>query len=245
MAGTDPLVAVWTSLWERARSLDATDIVERPQVREPFQLLVASLYLQRRALDSFLACGEIHKAIRGVGNTAKPRDVLAIPPDALVHCGDLPQVFGQVNLASASLRLPVAVLEAIEANSAIKPSFDAKALLKYQRNAPRTTAPIDFERGTCANYLEEVGDLGCCSRGAPSLAQAVTALLAHRDDYGHGEVGRPFKLPAPPPETATGMDAWILGREACLNNLYRCKLVQAQHILIATALTGLERAPRG
>lgn len=161
--------------------------------REPFQLMTGALIHLENGLRS-LRDSEFHVLLRPL----PPHE-----PGRLLRCQKLPTFgrdrrlrtqFAQMHLASTSLRLPAAVF--------LHERFSRPALLSHLRTAQQL--------GCC---------LGTAGAAAPSFEVCLALVVAHRDEFAHGEIGD---------ETPE----WHGLRGQVLTASYRCRLAQAQMTLV-------------
>ena len=128
-------------------------------------------------------------------------------------------ILGQMDLASASLRLPVVVEQTCRATSSAAVEF--AHLLKKKPAAP------ELDRAIMAQCWDRTDRLNCCESGPTvDLDLATTIVLLQRDDYAHGEMG-------------TGAAHWNRHRRRHMERFYRCRIVEAQQILIRWTLARL------
>jgi len=99
----------WNKLWFAAVRVVALDHIQGDEAAmEPLQLLVGALIYHRKALESF-SDATLHEPVRQ--DPALLRGLLTLPGDALVErATEKLAVMGGMHLASASLRLPTAIL---------------------------------------------------------------------------------------------------------------------------------------
>ncbi len=116
-----------------------------------------------------------------------------------------------MHLASASARLPSALF----------------LIGKYYLGTLHHFAmQSDWSMERLYGYLKQAEQLPCCKKPMPAgvkkedLPQIHLAIiLAHRDEFGHGEVG-------------DGKDVWRKYREQHFRELLRCRISEAQLRLI-------------
>jgi hypothetical protein len=124
-------------------------------------------------------------------------------------------MLGGIFIASASFRLPVAVLKAVELSADPCESPELKLL---KRDA-------EWDRKTLSSCFPAVKELKCCNKrplgyDPPGrLRNAIVIGVGHRDDFGHGEVGQPLT------------EGYKREREEVLNSLHVCRVLQAQREL--------------
>lgn len=143
--------------------------------------------------------------------------------------GNLNDDLWQMHLASASLRLPPAAFKTTRLYRAEGTRFgDLWSCDKDEW----------IRRKAHSRFLDLQG-LGCeDSTGAllgnseeERLQRAVVAMLVHRDDFGHGEVADVFGN--------ADLKAYLQVREATLDSLCPCRIVETQQVLIRWALDRL------
>ena len=125
---------------------------------------------------------------------------------------DHQEMVGQMHLASAALRLPSAIYEINRIASDPSLREFADETTEYWREAA---------------LISQCIRLGCCSSGKSlGIRSALGAVVLIRNDFGHGEA----------PRGAQKVDS---PRQERLNELYRCRLFEAQQRLISWALERL------
>jgi len=213
----------WKALWEAAiRLFNERDkrITWDRFARESFELARIVLLYQRNAIEMYE--DGIHELLRSAGSI---RAILPIDSEPLFSVLMRSQnvMLGGIFLASASFRLPVAVLKAVEVSA---DPFEGSELRLLRRDA-------EWDRKKFSNLFPRVKILDCCSDGPfgqdddDRLAKAITIALIHRDDFGHGEVGQP-------PTVDYRRD-----REELLTSLRVCRILQAQRELCRWILARL------
>jgi len=213
----------WKPLWDKVLKVyQQTHTRWDRYKREAFELLRAVVVYQRNAIEAFTE-DTLHEVIRPPGGTTTATDLHRYH-DPLFSLIPLPNLdLGRFYLASASFRLPVGVAKAVEADAG---PFETLGLFKKD---------FDWHRPEFQKHFPTVKELGCCkvpSLGATSdekLRNAIVAILVHRDDFGHGEVGHAIK----------DGGAYRRERESVLNQLYVCRILQAQRVLVNWSLDRL------
>ena len=130
------------------------------------------------------------------------------------------ELFATMNLASSSFRICTAHF-LISKNSKSVPN----PLSEFLKNNKR-----DWERDKLVENLKKAVSLGCCRESEDGLTDkiALAIIVAHRDEFGHGEIGIGSKN-----------NLWIKNREPCFRILYPCRIFQAQLKLVELGLTEL------
>jgi hypothetical protein len=199
-------LADWRLVWNKVAPLTAA---ERDRfARESLQLVRAALIYQRNALEMFEE-PELHDLLRlpaasvTTAGDWPPGDDVLFP--ALMASPDLR--LGGIFLASASVRLPVAVLKAVELSAS---PFEEGEIRLLERES-------EWRRSTISGLFDKIKLLGCCEDGSLTLHEALAIAVVHRDDFGHGELGQPA--------TEGG---YKQRREAVLDTVRVCRLLQAQ-----------------
>ena len=130
-----------------------------------------------------------------------------------------------MHLASAAFRLPVALQKTIEARPGAATVFGDLWGPSNKKGA------LDWRRKEgMFDSFSKVKALGDCAMGAlggtveERLQYATTIITVIRDDFGHGEEGD------------SGPGTYMGDREAVLNTLYTCRIVEAAQLLIDWAL---------
>jgi hypothetical protein len=216
--------------WRALRTLDlrrrATGGWSDEREREAHQLLQAAVLYQAHCFAHFGAV--VHEKWR----------LPPLGPRVGAYAGDddeLPfglflrpnETIGQMHLASAAMRLPVAMERTIAAKpKAARPFTGMPAL--WNGSA--------WLRGTLKDLFPAVRLLGHCADrplGATReerLGRSIAIVMVLRDDFGHGEIGDPATVKA-------GQDTkdYVRYRNDVLNDLYTCRIVEAQQELVRWA----------
>jgi hypothetical protein len=211
--------------WEQARAAYAPDRWKRDDWREPFQLLVGALIYVSNALKE---CPEerFHVSIKSTPQTKVEQLFAKTAPPDFTTDQDLVEVFAQLHLASVSFRLPTAVFLVTR--------------FFYRRTswplADLITIGDDLSRNRLSPFLHSLKGLGCCatrpldcSAGGADLKLGLALVVAHRDEFAHGEIGE-------------GRAEWNKERGAVFQNVHRCRLVEAQLSVIGWGLSQLSSA---
>lgn len=197
-------------LWQKAVQLHASPKTKEEPIREPFELILAALIYHGKALSVFTE-EQLHELVRKTPTPLSPilarnfKDLTA--PDI-----EKEDMLGRMHLASAALRLPVAVLETIDANNSAEEDF--QGLINKETEY--------WNEGKVRKNW--VGD--CC--GPISPRQALAVLLPLRNDLVHGEISKGQRRKNDP-------------REKQLDDTHRCRVVNAQQELISWCLDKLKR----
>ncbi len=215
----------WNKLWSAAVRVAALDHIQGDEAAmEPLQLLVGSLLYQRKALESF-SDATLHEPVRQ--DPALLSGLLALPGDALVErATEKLAVMGGIHLASASLRLPTAILETIDARPRARITFQGLC------SDDKGGRPYDWARKGCSKLFDDPAIGEHCDGSALTLPAALVLLLLFREDFGHGEEGR-------------GKEGrWVTERKSKLDQVRRCRTFEAQRLLIEWGLKALEQPDR-
>jgi hypothetical protein len=208
------------SLWENAKGMLAKQrgLSWDPFARESFELVRVVLLYQRNALELYEET-VLHGRLRNRAAAVTPAPWIG---DALFSVpGASNTVLAGIFVASASFRLPVAVLKAVELSAE---PFEERKLIKRDS---------DWNRDILRGAFKKVKALKCCndsSLGADTgarLLHAITIAVVHRDDFGHGEVGQPT------------VGEFRRERGDVLDELHICRILEAQRELCRWTLTRL------
>lgn len=219
--GTVGHLGEWRALWSKAGAVAARccpdDKFKTREEREAFEFLRTALVYQRNALDAFDPI-RLHEQMRPHERAKTNNTLLRLnePLFRVLSNSDYKATAGPF-LASASVRVSVGVLATIRINRATFPDTPIKGIdvdWKRAEIEQRAFGPIPV-LGHCAD-----GPLG--STRDEVLGNAGVIVLVHRDNFGHGEVG-------------VG-DPYRQRREAMLDSLYICRLLEAQRVLIRWSL---------
>jgi hypothetical protein len=138
-------------------------------------------------------------------------------------------MIGQMHLASAAVRLPVALQRMIEAHSGAEASFGEL----WDVPAHDALAAPDWRRPKMTKSFSTIMALGHCLSSPlggteeERLQRAITIVMVVRDDYAHGEEGYG---PA---------GTYKATRKDVVDSLHTCRVVEAQQVLIAWAIERL------
>ena len=215
--------------WRELRELTRRGLRSEAD-REAHQLLQAAVLYQAHSLPHLGPF--LHEKwrlppqlpIHGVYAGAEDDDLL---PGGFPHPNEM---IGQMHLASAAVRLPVALEKTIAVNT--------KAELPF-RIAPELWNGSSWRRGGLSRLFSAVRDLGHCGDGPfgatrdERLRRAMVIVIVLRDDFGHGEAGDPG---------ATGNQNtrdYVTYRKDVLDDLHACRIVEAQQDIVGWAIEHL------
>ena len=208
MSSIEEAITSWEDLWQLGCS--AFNRSSGGPGLEALELILATLMYQRWALAAFEE-GAFHLTIK-----ENPDVTMAdVATGSLPHLTDRHHVGAGMHLASASVRLPVAIhqIANICGNHA-----DFDGLHSRQK---------EWVRARACRYLDGVQHLEHCS---PSLSRplSIVLLLLVRDEFAHGE-------------ESSGEDHWFRDRQLTLTRVHRCRLVEAQQVLARWAFDSMNR----
>lgn len=215
----------WQALMGLKDRRHADDIAEHK--REALELLHAAVLYQAHSFPHF-------------GSLLHMKWVLpALPPRAGAYWGheteELPfglflspnLTIAQMHLASAAVRLPVALQKTIEAYPAGAEAAFAD-LWGVPLRHPKWRA--DWLRCKIKDRFLKVKALDHCAMSplgttaSECLQHAITVVMVIRDDFGHGEDG------------GFGPDTYRGERQDVVKTLYTCRIVEAHQILVDWAI---------
>lgn len=200
-------VKEWERLW--AQGCRVYKKCQSGGAREALELILAALLYERWALCGFDE-GAFHLEIRE-NPSMTMADLAAGAADPLT---DRHHVGATMHLASASIRVPVALLQLAK-------------ILGRETDFDGLYSKDDWPRARACRYLDEVRNLGHCSPGL-TMPLAIVLVLLVRDEFGHGEEG-------------SGVDHWRHDRGTTMSGLHRCRVVEAQQMLARWAFDGMDR----
>jgi hypothetical protein len=220
-------ISDWDGLWQLAARVASLEHVRTHEPsREPLQLMVGALVYHRKALQSF-SDEALHDLARQ--DPVLTADLLKLTGIGLLSAAtDTLPVLGGIHLASGALRLPAAILETMEARPKARAQFGGL----YDESDK--DGPFDWNRGKCSELFGDRAFREHCEDSAIGLRPALVLLLLFREDFGHGEEGK----------GASGSSqrrGWIEGRKSVLDGIRRCRVFEAQRLLIEWGLTTLEQ----
>jgi hypothetical protein len=188
-------------VWEKLRALPWRARWADDTWREPFQLATGSVLYLANALRMFSDV-EFHQSLR----PQPPARVAALlrgrRPPRFNRARRLRLDFAKMHLASASLRLPAAVC--------------------LREAWVHCKSGGQFSRSALLPSLKEATEVGCCLQkqtAPPSFGVYMALVLAHRDEFAHGEMGDEHKK-------------WHKIRGDVIAATRRCRVVEAQMALI-------------
>ncbi len=218
----------WRALWEAVVRLPTKRENQGTWdrfARESFELVRAAMLYQRNALAMY-EDATLHGLLRPSSGSITITPVPwsdAEPLFPSIMSAPSPML-GGIFVASASFRLPVALLKAVELSA---DPFEEPETKLLEREA-------EWKRSVASGYFPGVKKLGCCDKGPlgtnaiGGLRNALVIALVHRDDFGHGEVGQPVTE-----------GTYRREREEVLDSLYVCRILEAQRELCRWVLTRL------
>lgn len=221
---SDHLFRLWHQAWEKHRQHlkhPASKWVKK-EWREPFELLGAALIYNSNALKC-MPEGALHLKVRtaisspqGAWNLLNERE-----PDFCQNTeGEIKGLFAPMYLASSSFRLSTALFLIYKEILNQVPGI----LLQFLK-----TGLSDWDRKKLENPLKNTKDLKCCLQGkSPDEKVALAMIMAHRDEFAHGEEGK-------------GESWWFRHRSEYSEKFYVCQIFQAQLILAKLASDELSR----
>jgi len=210
----------WTGLWKEAESVfDRKKSWDRI-TRESFELIEATLIYHRNALAMYTP-GGLHGRLRTTTPGA-PSFLRSSTPLFSEITKSTEVKLGNSFIASASFRLPVAVLKAMEIS--ITPFAGLMNWDGYWNlEALRERFPLLKKMGCCKTSI------AAGPGGLEGLKNAIAIVAIHRDDFGHGEIGFPVK------------GNYRTQREGTLDSLHVCRILQAQRELSRWVLKRLDQ----
>jgi hypothetical protein len=118
------------------------------------------------------------------------------------------------------------------------------ALAIILKNWPNNFSPLyrffnknsgDWNRVEVGNNLNKLDSLNCCNNSGAVLTDeiALIIIVAHRDEFGHGEIG-----------IGGGPNSYRNNREKHFGELYPCRIVQAQLKLVELGLNEFAKLPK-
>jgi hypothetical protein len=197
----------WKTLWPLGCRVFNLFAAGDARKREALELVLAALLYERWALDRFDE-GAFHDRIRD-----NPMTMAHLAAGAADPSTDRHHVGATMHLASASIRLPAALHQVAK-------------ILGRGNDFGDLYGPADWQRDPACGYLDEVRQLGHCSRGL-TISLALVLLMLFRDEFGHGEEG-------------SGKGHWRRDRETTMTGLHRCRVVEAQQMLAQWAFENMD-----
>jgi hypothetical protein len=212
----------------------------RDETREIFQLLVASVVYHVNGVVRLRE--EILHNITGIAYVRGRWDTTFVEPmfrksKLPLFTADQPAVdeyMGPAHLSSASFRIATALFQ--------------MSKLGWLPQLKPVTGPRDWKRGDLIEPLCEVSSRGnCIGRLILSpledhdVARRLALLVAHRDEFGHGEKGEDHvgdacdRLGRPP----YNPEDWKSVRQRLFQQCHWCTVVEAQIQLLDLALRSL------
>lgn len=203
--------------WQNLRKQYSEDKWGKEQWREPFELLIAALIYSYNGLINYPQ-NRLHLPIRPVSD--KNNLWQSVLQGQLIPCftsQNGQELFATMSFASSSFRLCTALFLITKSSS-----NTSKALSGFLKDNKK-----DWERDNLVDKLEKATSLGCCSNSGVALTDeiALAIIVAHRDEFGHGEIGK-------------GDRKWVKKRKD-VEILHPCRIFQAQLELMKLGLTEL------
>ena len=215
--------------WQNLRKQYSEDKWGKEQWREPFELLGAALIYSYNGFVNYSE-DRLHSIIHPASSKCLGSD-RSIPwklvlgeeqriPSFGSSKGQ--ELFATMHLASSSFRIYTALFLITK-----NPSNTLKDLSGFLKDNKS-----DWDRDKLVDTLEKATSLGCCSKSGAVLTDeiALAIIVAHRDEFGHGEIGiggRP--------------NSYRNNREKHFGKLYPCRIFQAQLELMKLGLTELDQ----
>ena len=206
------------ALWAMAQPL-AQAIRPGCPIEEPFDLTIASLLYQRTALASFHP-DQLHKLIR----EDRAASIMDCSLSSFLELGaNRPEFVGRMDLASAAVRLPVAVLEIVEALEAGAQSSEPFGCLVARDTGYWREQELSKSASTTT--------LTCCGDGISlDLESSLDVVMLVRNGFGHGEKDK------------RSTSRRRTDREDRLNRTFRCRLIEAEQVLSEWILSKMSQA---
>jgi hypothetical protein len=209
------LLETFGETWQNLCKQASEEKWENEQWREPFELLSAALIYSYNGFTNY-SRSRLHAPIRSAEKLNALWEPLLkeeqIPTLASLGGHEL---FATMHLASSSFRISTALPLIAQSRCGFY-----KELFKKDKS--------DWERKNLVNHLRNVCELGCCRESGTQLKDEVAfaIIVAHRDEFGHGEIGR-------------GGTDWKKERKGLFEQLYPCRIFQAQLKLMKLGLIEL------
>lgn len=191
--------------WEKlCKEFDPAKWQERSW-REPFELLGAALIYSYNGLINYPE-DRLHSCIRPVSDWDSVWNRVLRgqrPPRFTSRVGQ--ELFATVHFASSSFRI-------------------CTSLELIGKSVRRDSLLVD--------HLTQATSLGCCKISKTGLTReiALAMIVAHRDEFGHGEQGQ--------------RSHWAQKRGQVFSQLYPCRILQAQLSLVDLGLDELAKLPK-
>ena len=217
------LFSLWETAWKKHIEQLSASKWNRKKWREPFELLGATLIYSYNGLKHIperVLHSKVRTAIKGRQDVWK--SLSSEKPDFCLLTEDkFKALFATMHLASSSFRLSTALFLVYREISNQK-----KDSLSELLNEDR----FDWDRHKkLKNPLKNTKDLKCCLQGKlPDKKVALAMIMAHRDEFAHGEEGK-------------GKKWWFQHREEYFNEFFLCQILQAQLVLAELASDELSR----
>ena len=205
------LLEYWKEIWGKWPKEFSRAMWQESSWRQPFELLSAALIYSYNGFIKFPEC-RLHLPIRPASDWDSVwRSALSSrrPPSFKSQEGQ--ELFATMHFASSSFRICTAL------------SLITKHVTEHVRG-PLTPFlkpdGSDWKRSELKIYLKRASSLGCCRTSKTAVCNqiALAMIVAHRDEFGHGEEGQG--------------DEWRKMRGEYFRALHPCRIFQAQLLLI-------------
>jgi len=190
----------WSKEFSRAKWQDSS-------WREPFQLMSAALVYSYNGFINFPQSRLHSRGCAACDSDSVWKSLLSGRQLPCSTSQEGEELFATMHFASSSFRICTALFLITKSVKGPLARF-----LKENRS--------DWERKALVNYLEQATSLDCCKKSKTSLTReiALAMIVAHRDEFGHGEKGQGAN--------------WVQNRGQRFSQLYPCRIFQAQLSLI-------------
>jgi hypothetical protein len=201
------LLGSWKQTWEKWPKEFSSAKWQDSSWREPFQLLSAALIYSYNGLINFPQSRLHSRGCAACGSDSVWKKVLSGCQLPCFTSQERQELFATMHFASSSFRICTALF-------LITKSVRGPLAEFLKQNCS------DWKRNKLENYLKQATSLDCCKKSKNNLTKgiALAMIVAHRDEFGHGEKGQGAN--------------WVQNRGQLFSQLYPCRILQAQLFLI-------------
>ena len=193
------------SEWKNRISERKYDWNKGNKIREPLELVGAALTYSYNALQE-IPTEILHNTAHGATDY---KDWKELGKPTFCENDSNNKLFGLMHLASSSFRIPSGLYLAYEQYINQKPQDSLETFVREVKE--------DWDRKKLKECLIDPSVKDCCEVNNLAPKFALSIILAHRDEFGHGE-------------KADGK-GWKTKRTECFPKIRICRIIESQLIL--------------